>query len=147
MIAIAIMAHHGRAHLGQLRAQLPAEGEVEQQGERDEEIRGALRMAHELSMAFLSNDYDKGRYREMLTLFDGRARRGGRDTLTFTSLAHERLYENALESDQVIIHYQRGGGQDDLRPVRPDAPREDRSSTTSPTTAATRRCSARTFRG
>ncbi len=79
---------------------------TEKQGERDEQIRGAmLRMAREISMAFLSNDYDHGRYREMLTLFDGRHGAGGRDALTFTSLAHQRLYESALESDQVLLGY------------------------------------------
>jgi len=106
MVAISIMAMMGALIWGSFAPSFALRDEVEKQGERDEQIRGAvLRMAHEISMAFLSNDYDKGRYREMLTLFDGRHGSGGHDTLTFTSLAHERLYENALESDQTIIGY------------------------------------------
>ncbi len=106
MVAISIMAIMGALIWGSFAPSFALKEAVELQGERDEQIRGAvLRMTHEISMAFLSNDYDKGRYREMLTLFDGRHGAGGHDTLTFTSLAHERLYENALESDQSIIGY------------------------------------------
>jgi general secretion pathway protein J len=106
MVAISIMAIMGTLIWGSFGPSFALKDAVEKQGERDEQVRGAvLRMAHEISMAFLSNDYDKGRYREMLTLFDGRHGAGGHDTLTFTSLAHERLYENALESDQSIIGY------------------------------------------
>jgi general secretion pathway protein J len=106
VIAIAIMAIMGALIWGSFGPSFALKEEVEKQGERNEQIRGAmLRMAHEISMAFLSNDYDKGRYREMLTLFDGRHGAGGRDTLTFTSLTHTRLFENALESDQVIVGY------------------------------------------
>jgi general secretion pathway protein J len=106
MVAIAIMAMMGSLIWGSFGPSFALKDEVEKQGERDEQIRGAvLRMAHEISMAFLSNDYDHGRYREMLTLFDGRHGAGGHDTLTFTTLSHERLYDSALESDQVIIGY------------------------------------------
>jgi general secretion pathway protein J len=62
-------------------------------------------MAREISTAFLSNDFDKGRYRDPLTLFDGRHGAGGRDTLLFTSMAHQRLFDTALESDQVVLQY------------------------------------------
>jgi general secretion pathway protein J len=41
----------------------------------------------------------------MLTVFDGEHNAGDRDSLTFSSLSHERLYENALESDQSTIQY------------------------------------------
>ncbi len=79
---------------------------VEAQADRDIEIRGAVdRMAREISMAFLSNDYDKVRYRQMITFFSGVHNAGDRDTLTFTSLSHQRLYENAFESDQSLIQY------------------------------------------
>lgn len=106
MIAIAIMAIMGGLIWSSFGPSFALKEEVERQAERDEQIRGAvLRMARELSMAYLSNDWDKGRYRDMLTIFDGRHGAGGRDTLTFTSLSHQRLYENALESDQVILQY------------------------------------------
>ena len=103
MIAIAIMAG---LIWGSFGPSFQLKEAVEHQADRDAEIRSAmLRMAHELSMAFLSNDWDKGRYRDPLTIFDGRHGAGGRDTLLFTSLAHERLFDNALESDQVILEY------------------------------------------
>jgi general secretion pathway protein J len=106
MIAMAIMAMMGALIWGSMNPSFQLKEEVEAQADHDAAIRQAVnRMAREISMAFLSNDYDKGRYREMLTLFQGRRNAGNRDRLLFTTLAHERLYENALESDQVIVEY------------------------------------------
>lgn len=106
MIAIAIMAIMGGLIWGSFGPSFALKEEVEHQADRDAEIRAAvLRMAKELSVAFISNDFDKGRYRNPITFFDGRHGAGGRDTITFTSLAHQRLFDNALESDQVILQY------------------------------------------
>jgi general secretion pathway protein J len=106
MIAMAIMAMMGTLIWSSMGPSFQLKEEVEAQADHDASIRQAVnRMAREISMAFLSNDYDKTRYREMLTLFDGRRNAGSRDRLLFTSLAHQRLYENALESDQVVIEY------------------------------------------
>ena len=54
----------------------------------------------ELSMAFLSDNYDTNRYRDPPTLFAGRD-----DELLFSTMAHERLYQDARESDQAIVEY------------------------------------------
>ncbi len=106
MIAISIMAIMGGLIWGSFGPSYALKEEVEKQADRDAEIRSALlRMAREISVAFLSNDYDKGRYRDPITFFDGRHGGGGRDTLFFTSLSHRRLFDNALESDQVILQY------------------------------------------
>jgi general secretion pathway protein J len=106
MIAMAIMAMMGTLIWSSFSPSFQLKEEVEAQADQDAAIRQAVnRMAKEISMAFLSNDYDKGRYREMLTLFDGRRNAGNRDRLVFTSLAHQRLYENAPESDQMTVEY------------------------------------------
>jgi general secretion pathway protein J len=78
---------------------------TERADERDQMVRGALnRMAREVSMSFLSDHYDKKRFRERPTLF--RLRDGRRDAdLIFTSFAHERLALDAKESDQAVFEY------------------------------------------
>ena len=75
-------------------------------------IRAALsRMAREISMAFLSEHYDKRRYRTRPTLF--RLKDGRRDAhLLFTSFAHERLHTDAKESDQGVFEYTLGSAED-----------------------------------
>jgi general secretion pathway protein J len=106
MIAMAIMAMMGTLIWSSFGPSFQLKEEVEAQADQDGAIRQAVnRMAREISMAFLSNDYDKTRYREMTTFFDGRRNAGNRDRLMFTTLAHQRLYENALESDQVVVEY------------------------------------------
>ena len=75
-------------------------------------MRGALsRMARELSMAFLSEHYDKKRYRTRPTWFrlkDGRADA----RLLFTSFAHERLQTDIKQSDQAAFEYTLGQAED-----------------------------------
>ncbi len=106
LISLSIMALMGALIWSSFGPTFELKETVEAQADRDQEIRMAMnRMSREISMAFLSNDYDKGRYRQMLTVFDGEHNAGDRDTLTFSSLSHERLYENALESDQSTIQY------------------------------------------
>ncbi len=106
LISLAIMALMGGLIWSSFGPTYALKETVEAQADRDIEIRGAVnRMAREISMAFLSNDYDKVRYRQMITLFDGEHNAGDHDRLTFTSLSHQRLYENAFESDQSLIAY------------------------------------------
>jgi general secretion pathway protein J len=58
-------------------------------------------MAREVSMAFLSDNFDRNRFRnERVTLFVGRD-----DRILFSTMAHERLYRDARESDQAIVEY------------------------------------------
>jgi general secretion pathway protein J len=106
LIAMAIMAMMGALIWSSFSPSFQLKEEVEAQADHDTAIRQAVnRMAREISMAYLSNDYDKGRYREMLTVFQGRRNAGNRDRLLFTSFAHQRLYENAPEGDQAFIEY------------------------------------------
>jgi general secretion pathway protein J len=61
------------------------------------------RLAREVSMAFLSGNYDTGRWRDAQrapTLFVGRE-----DELLFTTFAHVRLHRDAKESDQAVVEY------------------------------------------
>jgi len=71
---------------------------------RYQQVRTALnRIARELSMAYLSKNDQVGALRPR-TLFVGK--RGGRvDELTFSTLAHVRLRENARECDQSVLRY------------------------------------------
>ena len=62
------------------------------------------RMAQELSQAFLSDHYDRKRFRERPTLLVGRDR-GERDTLLFTTMAHVRIAPDAKQSDQAVVEY------------------------------------------
>ena len=74
---------------------------VRQQDERYGAARLALaRIAREVSMAFLSENWDANRYRDRVTLFVGRE-----DELLFTTLAHVRLYRDVKESDQAVVEY------------------------------------------
>ena len=58
------------------------------------------RLSREISMAFLSENWDRNRYRDPVTLFVGRE-----DELLFTTMAHERRYLDAKESDQAVVEY------------------------------------------
>ena len=88
-------------------------------------VRGALnRLAREVSMSFLSEHYDRKRFRERPTLF--RLKDGRREAdLIFTSFGHERLHLDAKESDQALFEYSvgpdpRDGSKRDLfRRVKP----------------------------
>jgi general secretion pathway protein J len=81
---------------------------VEQAEERDQMVRSALnRFAREVSMTFVSEHYDRKRFRERPTLFRLRDGRRSAD-LIFTSFAHERLHVDAKESDQALFAYSIG---------------------------------------
>lgn len=62
------------------------------------------RVAKEVSEAFLSDHYDRKRYRERPTVFLGRDR-GEEDTLLFTTMAHARIAPDAKQSDQAVVEY------------------------------------------
>jgi general secretion pathway protein J len=57
-------------------------------------------MCDELAMAFLSEHYDRARFRDRPTLFKGQD-----DGLLFTTMSHVRRYLDAAESDQVVVEY------------------------------------------
>jgi general secretion pathway protein J len=77
---------------------------IEQQSEHYRMLRAAMnRMVREIGAAYVSDRYDARRYRDAFdrpTNFVGK-----RDSLLFTSLAHQRLYADAKESDQAVLEY------------------------------------------
>src|SRR5262249_22178956 len=66
----------------------------------------------EISMAFLSDRFDRKHYRDRPTEMVSQDS-GEDDTLTFTTLGHERLYEDAKEGDQALVSYRVGRDPDD----------------------------------
>lgn len=114
MIAMAITATIGAMTVGSFAQIDRASQAARAQGERYAAARLALsRMAREVSMAFLSKNFDQGRFHnEPVTLFAGRE-----DRILFSTMAHVRLYQDAKESDQSIVEY--------TVEADPDAPGEE----------------------
>jgi general secretion pathway protein J len=101
LIAVAITATIGAMTVGSLRQVDHAAEVARRQNERYAAARLALtRIAREVSMAFLSDNFDTSRFRDRPTLFVGRE-----DELLFTTFAHQRLYRDARESDQAVVEY------------------------------------------
>jgi general secretion pathway protein J len=74
---------------------------VRDQSSRASAVRLSLgRLGQEISAAFLSDHYDHARFRDRPTLFQGRD-----DQLLFTTMSHLRRYQDAAESDQVVVEY------------------------------------------
>jgi general secretion pathway protein J len=77
---------------------------VESEADRYRTLRtGTERMVREISSAFVSDHYDTRRYRDQNdrpTNFIGT-----RDRLLFSTMAHQRLYADAKESDQMVVEY------------------------------------------
>jgi len=125
LIAVAVLGLIGGLTWKSFDGAYSVKARVEQAEERDQMVRGALtRLAREVSMTFLSEHYDRKRFRERPTLF--RLRDGRREAdLIFTSFGHERLHVDAKESDQALFEYSigpdpRDGSKRDLfRRVKP----------------------------
>jgi general secretion pathway protein J len=101
MIAVAITAVIGTMAAGVYQQVDHAASVARDQGERYAGARLALtRLSRELSMAFLSEHYDRARYRDRPSLF-----KGERDKLLFSTMAHVRLVQDAKESDQALVEY------------------------------------------
>jgi len=105
MIAIAVLAMIGAITWKSFDGAYGLKQRVERAEDRDQTVRGALdRISREVSMTFLSEHYDRKRFRERPTFF--RLKDGRREaSLTFTSLAHQRLHVDAKESDQAVFEY------------------------------------------
>lgn len=126
MIAVAITGLIGGMVTVAFNTAFQAKEVVEKDSEHYRMIRAATsRMAREIGAAFVSDRYDPKRYRDQNdrpTNFVGQ-----RDRLLFTSFAHQRLYADAKESDQMIVEYyvrnstepQARGRQDLIRRMNP----------------------------
>lgn len=101
LIAMGITATMAVMTIGSLSSLDRVSEAARQQEERFAGARVSLaRLSRELSMAFLSDNYDTKRFRDPPTLFVGRD-----DELLFSTMAHVRLYRDAKESDQAIVEY------------------------------------------
>jgi general secretion pathway protein J len=105
LIASTITAIIGALVAGSFQRAGNARDLAEAQDQRFTGARLALtRMARELSQAYLSEHYDRKRYRERPTLFRGKDR-GDEDELLFTTFSRARLVRDAKESDQALVEY------------------------------------------
>jgi len=101
MIAVAITAFIGSVVAGTYAQVDRAATIVRDQAARASAVRLSLaRLTRELSMAFVSEHYDRARFRDRPTLF-----KGEEDTVLFTTMAHVRRYQDAAESDQAVVEY------------------------------------------
>jgi general secretion pathway protein J len=137
MVAVAITALMGTVVAMAFQTGFRAKETVEADAEHYRMVRSALnRMAREIGAAYVSDRYDARRFRDQNdrpTNFIGE-----RDRLLFTSFAHQRLYRDAKESDQVVLEYslqtstapQARGRQDLVRRADPNVgDRMDRGGT------------------
>jgi general secretion pathway protein J len=104
MIAVAITALMGGMVAVAFNTGFKAREVVEVEADRYGMLRSAMgRMTREIGAAFVSDRFDLKRYRDQNdrpTNFIGE-----RDKLLFASMAHQRLYTDAKESDQMIVEY------------------------------------------
>lgn len=104
LIAMAITSLIGGLVWSSASTGFRAKAMVEQEAELYRELRtGLSRMTREISMAFLSNNYDTMRFRDHQdrpTFFVGE-----RERLSFSMLGHQRLLKDAKESDQSAVFY------------------------------------------
>jgi len=104
LIAVAITAMMGGLITASFTSSFKAKEVVEGEANSYRMLRTAMnRMSREIGAAFVSDRYDLKRYRDQYdrpTNFVGE-----RNRLRFTSLAHQRLYTDAKESDQMVVEY------------------------------------------
>ena len=104
VIAVAITAMMGALIAAAFQSGYRAKELVESEADHYRALRtGTDRMVREISSAFVSDHYDTRRYRDQNdrpTNFIGT-----RDRLLLTSMAHQRLYADAKESDQMVVEY------------------------------------------
>ena len=105
---------------------IAAKETFEAQAEKSRMLRVAMsRMCRELSAAYVSDRYDSKRYRDAYdrpTNFIGE-----RDRLTFTTFAHQRLYADAKESDQMVVEYSVKASPDRAAKGRSDLVRREKA--------------------
>jgi general secretion pathway protein J len=133
IVAVAITAMIGATIAAAFASGFKAKELVESEADRYRGLRVSMdRMVREIGAAFVSDRYDTRRFRDQNdrpTNFIG-----ARDRLLFTSLAHQRLYADAKESDQMVVEYtvhtssapDAKGRQDLFRRENPNLYGEDR---------------------
>jgi general secretion pathway protein J len=105
LIAASVLAAMGAVTFGMFKQVYTQKETIEAINDRYAQVRSAMdRMANELSQAFISEHFDRKRFRDRPTLFRGRDR-GHQDEITFTSLSNERFETDSKTSDQAVITY------------------------------------------
>ncbi len=104
VIAIGITAFIGLVIGMSFSTTIATKDVIESQAEHYRMLRTAMgRMTREIGSAYVSDRYDPKRYRDA---FDRPTNFiGARDKLLFTSFAHQRLYADAKESDEMVVEY------------------------------------------
>lgn len=104
MVAVAILATVTTLCWGSFKDTFRAKQQIESQAGRYRTVRLALeRMAHDLSMAYLSQNEDTAQP-ERRTLFVGK-RHFDIDEVRFSYFGHQRLYQDANECDTAQVYY------------------------------------------
>jgi general secretion pathway protein J len=105
MIAIGVTAFIGVSLGMAFNTAFTSKDIIEADAERYRMLRGSMnRMVREIGAAYVSDRFDSTRFRDAFdrpTNFVGE-----KEKLMFTSLAHQRLYADAKESDQMVVEYQ-----------------------------------------
>jgi general secretion pathway protein J len=104
VIAVSITAMMGGIVAVSFSTGVRAKDVVEKDADHYRQLRAAMnRMTREVGSAYVSARFDRTKYRDQYdrpTNFVGE-----RERLLFTSLAHQRLYSDAKESDQMVVEY------------------------------------------
>lgn len=104
LVALAITAFIGGMVWGSFNQGFRAKEMIEAEAGIYRELRtGTARMVREISMAFISENFDTARFRDYSdrpTFFTG-----DEEKLGFSMLGHQRLLRDAKESDQSIVFY------------------------------------------
>jgi general secretion pathway protein J len=112
LVALAITAFIGGMIWASFAQGFKAKEMIESEALLYRELRtGTARMVREISMAFVSNNYDPARFRDNTTrptFFTGEP-----EKLSFSMLGHQRLSRDAKESDQSIVFYKVDRDPDD----------------------------------
>ena len=112
LVALAITAFIGGMVWGSFSQGFRAKEMIESEAGLYRELRiGTTRMVREISMAFISENYDTLRFRDYAnrpTFFTGES-----EKLGFSMLGHQRLLRDAKESDQSIVFYKMGRDPDE----------------------------------
>lgn len=114
MVAITIVAMMMTIAWGTTQQTIRAKKHYEKVQERYREVRVAMnKIVRDLSMAYISTNEDQ-------TLMDRRTffisePTGDVDSVRFTTFAHQRLYQDANETDQTIVAYYSGPDPDERR--------------------------------
>jgi general secretion pathway protein J len=104
MVAVAITALMGGIIAAAFTTGFKAKELVEHDVESYRGLRTAMaRMTREIGAAFVSDRYDLTRYRDQNDRPSNFI--GQKNKLLFTSMAHQRLYTDAKESDQMVVEY------------------------------------------